>query len=112
MTGFGCEISLSSQFLPSRLQLAHALLLASQLLTLLLDHFRPGPGNKGFVRELALNAHNLLLRLGNLLVETFQFFQYQASRPAAGRSPPDPPANSSPAPASAQSACATAASPC
>src|SRR5215469_13234869 len=66
------ETLLSSQFLPSRLQLAQALLLARQLLTLFLNHLWPGPGNKGLVRELALNARNLLLCLGDLLVETFQ----------------------------------------
>src|SRR5438132_8289613 len=67
------ETLLSSQFLPSRLQLAQALLLGCQLLTLLLDHPWPGPGNKGSIRELALNARDLLLSLRNLLVETFQF---------------------------------------
>src|SRR6266704_1940070 len=37
---------LSSQFLPSRLHLAQALLLSCQFLTLILNNLRPGPANR------------------------------------------------------------------
>ncbi len=75
---------LSSQFLPSRLQLAQALLLGCQFLTLILNNLRPGPGNKRFVRELALYARNLPLRLSKFLIEAFQFFVASPCVPGTG----------------------------